>query len=284
MLSRGGFELTEIWAKQAQLVEDDARGRELERRLGAEPHDKELRGQLVAHLRRAGQDDEADSHELAPHVSDYQTAHKEATQAGRDQLGKPHNSEDVMAAGRVGYKKGFAHSDMIGLARKQLQRKLDRKPDPRGHKVIEDHEIAEHLAKHLNREDTLDGHHLTQQVLDLHGHRDGQGGGTTGTGADSDVNRYKAHALRRHENKPFDLRGPDWEIRHSNDAPESEHSRSPHVEALKRSLTHNRAGTVKAHAVNVHRWGENTMGLHQLTIHPGISGEHAKPVTQQHFN
>ena len=284
MLSRGGFELNEIWAQQANLVEADQRGRELARALVREPGDRESRMRLVAHLRRTGQHDEADHHELAPLVDDYQAAHKEATQAGRDQLGKPHDREAVMAAQAGGRKKGFAHSDMIQMARKHLQRKFERKPDPTGHKVIEDHEIAEHLAKHLNPENTLDHHHLTQQVIDIHGHRDGQGGGTTGTGADSNTTHYKAHALRRRENKPFDLRGPDWETRHPNDAHEREHGRSPHVEALKRSLTHNRAGTVKGHTVHVHHWGEDTMGLHHLTVHPGISGEHAAPVIQRHPN
>ena len=282
-LSRGGFELNEIWAEQVQLVEADQRGQSLRRALNAEPHDKELRGQLVAHLRRTGEHDEADSHELAPHISDYQAAHKEATQSGRDRLGKPHNKEAVVAAQAAGHRKGFAHDAMLNLGRRQLHRKLNRKPDPTGHLVTQDHEVAEHIAKHLNPKNTLDAHHLTQQIIDIHGHRHGQGGGTTGVGLDSGSSKFLAHALNRHENKPFHLRGPTWETRQPNDAHETEHARSPNVEALKRSLTRHRAGTVRAHAVHVHQWGEDTMGLHHLTVHPGVSGEHAKPVTQQHF-
>jgi len=53
MLSQGGFELNEIWARQrAALLEADVRGRTLERRLRTDPHDTSNRAEWAAHVRR----------------------------------------------------------------------------------------------------------------------------------------------------------------------------------------------------------------------------------------
>ncbi len=278
-LSRSGIDLSKIALRQQQAL-DESVDRSLQRlqRQHSEEGSDETRTALIHGLRRADRHDEADAHELSPEVAKYQSAHRGATKAGREQLGRRFSSpRDLLGAHDHLHKKGFAHSEMIRLARRQLQRKLGRSPDPTGRKVIHDHEIAEHLTRHLDPNRTLDGHHLTQQILDLHRHRDGQGGGTISAGSDNAGHIYTAHAMNRRDNKPFDLRGSDWETRHSNDAPESDHSHSPSVEALKSSLSHHRAGTVRRHAIHVHQWGDDTMALHHLRVYPGVSGDHAKP-------
>jgi hypothetical protein len=72
MLSRSGFELNEIWHRQAQLVEDDARTQNLRRRLNS--GDEDARRPLVSALRRVGDHDEADKLHLYHHAKAFTEA------------------------------------------------------------------------------------------------------------------------------------------------------------------------------------------------------------------
>lgn len=53
-LSRGGFELNEIWAQQANLIEADQKRRQLERRVQSDPDDHDAVARLDAHYTRFG--------------------------------------------------------------------------------------------------------------------------------------------------------------------------------------------------------------------------------------
>lgn len=271
VLSRSGFELNEIWYRQEQLVESDKQIQKIRRSLNA--GDESAREPLVLALRRAEDHDEADRVEIAPHVHGYQTTH--ATLARNAWTIEPYESmlssyRPPKIQKRVREQNGLAgdrnghFSKMLSTANKQLKNRLGRNPY--------EHELGEHIAKHLDPKKAIHNHNLTQQVLDVHEHRFGYG-----------RNYLPAHfhfdAQRHRLNRPLESRtGAHYDRYRGIDVDVEEHTNHTKINALKRSLTLTGAGEITRHIVDIQRLHSRSVSIHEFDVRPVAPGAKVKHV------
>lgn len=288
MLSRGGFELNEIWAKQAQLVEADTRLRNAERTFKADPGETRHRERYVAELRRAGDHDAADHHELDHHVHAYQKAHaamaKQARIVARHETGAPGANAQERRNARGSQtalmaKRNEHYKTMWNTANRHEMHSRGQEP---GHAPFaERHEVGERIAKHLQPKHALDNDNLTHQVLDVHGHSIGG----RGYGRDRSQHLFNIHAQSHVWKRPIEADAAHYDTRHSKSAKPEALKKNERLEALKRSLTHTGAGHVANHIANHHDMHSQDVVIHAFEINPAKPGEkikHAEPHLIRH--
>ena len=288
MLSRSGFELNEIWHRQIDLVEADLKGQTLRRDVDVNPADEDARGQLVAHLRRTGQHDEADHHELSPHVHAYQEAHSTVTRLTRADFHRNLTREERNERGKAMTARETHYGNALSVAIKHVKRRT-------GEEAPKHEDVGEHLAKHLDPKKAVDNGDLTSQVLDLHHHDwGGKRGGSYGRNQtygefkrDVDVHEYgHAHEFAGPDGEPVER--SRWAHERHNSEDEKDHAKHPGIEAIKRSLSHTGAGSVTSHHVNVAPGRfRHERAFHQFEVTPAKQGEkvkHTEPnVTQANY-